>query len=119
MTCDSIAEVPATVTVLSSTGAAIPCDATFTVLDEDDGGAPFLSCNAGGAAQGGCPTASTDGGPTSCIYALSLGETGAHSIEVSQAGFQAQIVSGVSAGETGCGVATVPASHVTVTLVAN
>jgi hypothetical protein len=121
--CGSVSLFPAIVTVESSTGAPIVCDATFQFVDQPDGSAP--SGNVGtpcaSAALGGCPSP-TDAGGASCVYAINLdssidlGGTPPFTIEVDQPGFEPAILSGIHAGETGCTVPTVAASTVTVKL---
>jgi hypothetical protein len=109
-----IVDIPAVITVENATGAPIPCDATITILaGPGTGGGPpsVISCNAG-APIGYCPA--SDAG-TSCPYALEGNGADTYTVQVAQAGFVSQVVTGVTTGEQSCESSS-PASHVTVKL---
>jgi len=118
--CGAIESFPAILTVVSSTGAPLACDAVFWLESPtDDGpGAPVTAslCNAS-APLAGCPASPADAGGVPCVYALDLGALGTTSdqIMVSQPGYPSTFVTGVNEGEGGC-VPYVAPSTTTVTL---
>jgi hypothetical protein len=120
--CDAVEIIPAIVTVVSATGAPIACDATFSVLDAPDAGAGSSAPTIGACATdvAGCPANPTNGATVPCAYYLdgyaSTGG-GSYTLQVSQAGFASQVVTGITTGVGGCATEGA-ASHTTVTLVA-
>jgi hypothetical protein len=115
--CGAVGISPATITVVSAEGGAIPCDATIMIVGSSDGGGTTLC---GGDAGNTCLTSVQDGGSPACTYSVlvttSVGEATPVTVEVSQPGFQSTQVSGVVDGLIGCVSNPTPASQSTVTL---
>jgi hypothetical protein len=120
--CGAVEEIPAILTVVTSTGTPLDCDATITALDGPDAGpgnssAPNIApCD---AYVTGCTASPEDGGAAAaCGYTLAYGgsiSASTYTVQISQPGFVTQVVPGVTSGVGGC-VPQVPGSHITVTL---
>jgi hypothetical protein len=107
---------PATITVTSSTGVAIPCQASLSVVSAN--GTPSPIC---GTVGNPCEIGVVDAGVGECPYTVYVSGTSASpvTVVVSQPGFETQDVPHVFDGLGGCVATPTPGSQSAVVLVPN